>query len=100
MKYYSEITKILYDTPEQLREGEKKAAEKKAAEELKAKERGNRAKEVEAAYKAINEAREKYEELRNKFIEDYGSFHMTVSQKTPLRPRSSVSELIDFLFDM
>ena len=88
MKYYSEITKKLYGTPEALKEDETKVttaeAEKKAAEEKKKAERTARAKEVEAAFKAEMEAHNKYIELRNKFIKDYGSFHMSYTTPTPL----------------
>jgi vacuolar-type H+-ATPase subunit I/STV1 len=62
----------------------KKAAEEKAIAERKAKEqaltaeRKERANEVEAAYKASLEAAKHYHELLNKFVEDYGSFHMTL----------------------
>ena len=35
------------------------------------------AEEVNAAYKAIKEAEKHYCELRDQFVKDYGSFHMT-----------------------
>lgn len=87
MKYYSELTKKVYDSPEDvekaevvLKEEQEKA--KKVAEEAKAKkealiaEKQTRAKEVEDAYKEIIKANKKYEELKNKFIRDYGHFWM------------------------
>lgn len=40
-------------------------------------ERKQRAEEVNAAYKAIKEAEKHYCELRDQFVKDYGSFHMT-----------------------
>lgn len=87
MKYYSDITKKLYGTPEALKEDEAKVtaaeAEKKAAEAKKKAERAARAKEVEAAFKAEMEAHNKYLELRNQFIKDYGSFHMSYTDVTP-----------------
>lgn len=90
MKYYSDITKKLYGTPEALKEDEAKVtaaeaaeAEKKAAEAKKKAERAARAKEVEAAFKAEMEAHNKYLELRNQFIKDYGSFHMSYTDTTP-----------------
>lgn len=63
---------------------EKKAAEEKALAEAKAKEealaatRKERAKEVEDAFKAILEAQKHYNEVKDNFLKDYGSFHMTV----------------------
>lgn len=83
MKFYSDITKKFYDTVEDCKEAENKAveAQKKAEAEKKTKEdaRATRAKEVEAAYKAAVEAEQKYVELRNAFINDYHSYHMTYS---------------------
>ena len=82
MKYYSELTKKVYNTTEEL-EAQKAAEEaKKAAEEAKEKrkalvaEKQVRAKEVEDAYKAIIDATKKYEDLKRKFIRDYGHFWM------------------------
>lgn len=84
MKYYSEKTKKLYDTTEEVVNAEKEleAAEQKK-QELVAK-RKERAKEVEDAFAAANE-------LLNKFIEDYGSFHTTIS---------TGRSLFDRLFDL
>ena len=90
MKYYSELLHKPFDTVEEL---EKAESEKKAqldALKDKTKERTKRAKEVENAYKnwvdlkekyfnELDEAYEKYEELLNKFVKDYGSFHMTIT---------------------
>ena len=93
MKIYSEKTNKEYATvdeclaaEEQFEKelAEKKAAEEKALVEAKAKKealaaaRKERAKEVEDAFKAIFEAQKHYNEVKNKFLEDYGSFHMTI----------------------
>lgn len=62
----------------------KKAAEEKALAERKAKQeelaaaRKARAKEVEDAFKAIVDAQKHYNEVKNAFLKDYGSFHMTL----------------------
>ena len=76
MKFYSEETKRFYDTAEACKEAEDKAKAKReeaAAKAAKLKEeRANRAKEVEEAIAHANE-------LLNKFVEDYGSFHYTYS---------------------
>lgn len=87
MKFYSELTKKVYDSPEEVDAAEAKLKEeqeaaKKAAEEAKAKrealaaEKESRAKEIENAYKDIIAAQKKYYELKNKFIKDYGHFWM------------------------
>ena len=84
MKFYSDITKNLYDTQEELTKAEKAEADKKAKAEIAQKERSTRAKEVEAAYKNANE-------LMEKFIKDYGSFHTTFDDTRPYK------SLFDFL---
>jgi hypothetical protein len=38
---------------------------------------------VEEAYKAAREANRKAEGLMNKFVADYGSFHMTLKDTSP-----------------
>lgn len=95
MKFYSEVTKGFYDSAKSCEEAEKeynKALDEKKEKEkaLKAK-RKTRAKELEDAYKAIKEAEKKYSKLRNQFIKDYGSYHMTFTD--------SDSDLDNFLFD-
>jgi hypothetical protein len=67
MKYYSEQTKKLYDSPEELAKAEKDFEEKKTAELKKKEAREVRAKEVADAYN-------KYVELFNAFVKDYGYY--------------------------
>lgn len=94
MKYVSEITKKAYDTEKECLEAEKIFQEKqeKALIEKKKKdaERSERAKEVEEAYKEAVEANKAYREKLNKFVRDYGSFHMTYN---------GTSNLIDDVFN-
>ena len=94
MKYVSEITGKTYDSEKDCLEAEKifkeKEKKKKAAEEKKAAERSERAKEVEKAYEKVVEANKAYRDVLNKFIKDYGSFHMTYSD---------TNNLIDDVFD-
>ena len=81
MTILSEKTGKTYNTPEECLEDEKKFDDELAAKEAKKKElaeqRKVRAKEVEDAYKARIKADKNYREKLNKFIDDYGSFHMT-----------------------
>ena len=81
MKYYSEVLKKTYDTEKECRAAEAKyeeeVAEKKRKEAELSNARKARAKEVEDAYKNVHEAQKKYNALLRKFIEDFGSFHMT-----------------------
>lgn len=83
MKYYSEVLKKLYDSKEECAKAEDDYIKKvsKEAEEKKklAEERKRRAKEVEDAYRAVIEAEKNYSKLKNAFIKDYNSFHMTFS---------------------
>ena len=67
MKYYSEQTKKLYDSPEELAKAEKDFEEKKTVELKKKEAREARAKEVADAYN-------KYVELFNAFVKDYGYY--------------------------
>lgn len=83
MKFYSEITKKFYDNAQALEVEEQRIqaeqAAKLEAERKKNEERAIRAKEVEAAYQAKVEAEKTYFELRQAFIKDFGSYHMTFS---------------------
>ena len=82
MKYYSEELKKLFDNEDELTKAESKAKEVTLAKEEKEKalreERAARAKEVEEAFKAARDAEKKANELLNKFVKDYGSFHTTI----------------------
>ena len=81
MKYYVESLNKFYETAADALKAEeiynKKVEEEKAKKAKLDEERKARAKEVEDAYKAAAEAEKKYIELKQKFIKDYGSFHMT-----------------------
>ena len=83
MKFYSTVLKKFFDCEKDCLEAEdmfqceqvrKADEEKKRAEERKA-----RAKEVEDAFAAAREAVNHYNQLKDKFCDDYGSFHMTFS---------------------
>ena len=94
MKYYSDETKLLYNTEEDLIAAEKAVAIQKQKQEQLKKEKSTRAKEVEDAFKAVDEAQKHAYELLNAFTKDYGSFHMTWSDKNK-RP---VHPLFDIFF--
>lgn len=66
MKYYSELTKRLYDSQDEL------IADEKVIDESD--ERDRRAQEVEEARKAMNKAMSEYQDKLNAFLKDYGSF--------------------------
>lgn len=96
MKYYSELLKKTYDSEKDCLKAETEYNEKLEAEEKHKKEltekRKERAKEVEDAYKAVQEARDRYNELLTNFCKDYGSFHCTFTDVTP-----ASSLITDFL---
>ncbi len=74
MKYYSDLTKKLYDTEKQLKAAEIEVTKSKA-------DRAERAKEVTEALKTANEATNKANKLLAQFVKDYGSFKTTLTYK-------------------
>lgn len=88
MKYYSETLRKAFDSEKECLEAEESFQKAQAAEQAKkealANTRKARAKEVEDAYKAVLDAQKVYNDLRIKFIQDYGSYHMTISSKNDL----------------
>lgn len=88
MKYYSDETKKLYDTEEALKAAEKEVIEARKEKEKLKQQRSARAKEVEDAFKAVEQAQAHAYELLNAFTKDYGSFHMSWSDsvKKPYFP--------------
>ena len=71
MKYYSELTKDLYDSKEDLIAAEAELTKAKA-------DRAERAKEVTDAIKLANEKTKEANELLREFVKDYGSFKTTI----------------------
>ena len=67
MKFYSEITKKLYDDKDSLIKAEVAATKAKSDREVKAKE-------VTELIKAANEATKKANKALSEFIKEYGSF--------------------------
>lgn len=77
--WYSEELDKSFETEEACLEAEKEYEKKVALEKAKKEERKERAEEVEKAFKDANDAYNNAKELLNKFCEDYGSFHKTVT---------------------
>ena len=71
MKYFSEITKELYDSKEDLIKAEVKATKAKSDREVKAKE-------VEKLIKEATEATKKANKALSDFVKEYGSFKTTI----------------------
>lgn len=85
MKYYSEKLNKMFDTEMALKVAEKDVEEQekkaKAEAEAKAAKRKLRAAEVEAARKAMTDAQKHYRDLLEKFCDDYGSYHCSMTPK-------------------
>ena len=101
MTIISEKTGKTYESVEACLEDEKKFDREVEEAENKKKEltntRKERAKEVEDAYNARLEADKLYREKLNKFIDDYGSFHMTINTEVE-NPYSIFDFLDNFWF--
>ena len=74
MKFYSEITKKLYDTKDELVKAEVAATKAKSDREVKAKEVTELIKKANEATKAANKA-------LSEFVKQYGSFKTTIKDK-------------------
>ena len=74
MKFYSEITKNLYDTKEELVKAEVAATKAKS-------DRAEKAKEVTELLKVANEATKKANKALSDFIKEYGSFKTTLKNE-------------------
>ena len=87
MKYYSEKLNALYNSQIELEEAEyavEKAQKEKEERENKLKaERKARADEIKTALEQVESASKEYYDLVQKFVRDYGSFHLTVDEKSP-----------------
>lgn len=103
MKFYSEITKKLYDTEKELvkAENEIKVKEIAAREaEIKKKaERKNRAKEVEEALKVANDAQNKAIQLLKDFTRDYGYFHISYTKDDVKSDKSDKADFFSIIND-
>lgn len=91
MRYYSEKTGKIYNTPEEV-EAAESALDKEIKELEKAKE------ERKLAAQRVKAAREKADEELRKFCEKYGSYHDTIAEKNVIHRPSDI--LVDLLFNL
>lgn len=90
MKYYSEVTRKMYDTVKDLEKAEKEIRDKNV-------ERKTAAAAVEKAYNELVEARERYSKVLNDFCSEYGAYHQSI-KSTDFDPSlRSLSSLLDLL---
>ena len=74
MKYYSDVTKKLYESVDELKKAEAEITDKAAA-------RKKDADKVEKAYNAYIEARKEYEKVLTEFCNKHGAYHKTYTSK-------------------
>lgn len=94
MKYYSTVTKTLYDSEKELQEAESTFALEKSKKEAEKEERAKLAKEVQDAYVKAEEAHKAADEKLREFCKKYGAYHATLS-----KPMTSMYDLWDFFFN-
>ena len=91
MKFYSEITKKLYDSKDELVKAEVAATKAKSDREVKAKE-------VTELIKVANEAQKKANKALSEFIKEYGSFKTTIKDaEDTVVPSTNFWDLFDRL---
>lgn len=102
--FKSEITGKVYESEKECLEAEKAHNELVAKQSKEKEERKAKADDIKTAYedylnlctenkKKEQEAYNKYIELRNQFVDKYGSYHLTVSTKNDLKPVVDFDEL-------
>lgn len=102
--FKSDVTGKVYDSEKECLEAEKAHNELIVKENKEKEERKLAADGIKSAYedylnlctddrKKEKEAYNKYLELRNGFVDKYGSYHLTVTKKNDLKP------VVDFGFD-
>ena len=74
MKYYSDVTKKLYENVDDLKKAEAEIMDKSAA-------RKKDADKVEKAYNTYIEARKEYEKVLTEFCNKHGAYHKTYTSK-------------------
>ena len=85
MKYFSEITKKVYNTPEELETAEKEVLDEQKAQEEKSAKRAERAKEVEEAYAKAADVKEQADKLLNEFLNSFIKKIYTICTKIKSR---------------
>lgn len=90
MKYYSEITKKMYDSVRELVKAEKEVSDKNNA-------RKEDAAKVEKAYADLAAARENYSKVLSDFCAKHGPYHQTVKADDAINSWKNLSNLIDLL---
>lgn len=90
MKYYSEITKKMYNSVKELEQAEKEISDKNNA-------RKEDAAKVEKAYKDWVAARENYSKVLSDFCAKHGPYHQTLKADDTINSWKDLSALIDLM---
>lgn len=91
MKYYSEITKKIYDSVNDLKEAE-------AEIQNKANARKKDAELVEKAFNDYRAARANYEKTLKDFCDKHGAYHKTIKSDDTDSEIGSLRDLVNLLF--
>ena len=113
--FKSEITGKVYESEQECLDAEKEHNELVLKQNKEKEERKASADEIKKAYEdylalrkknkeSEREAYSKYIDLRNKFVDKYGSYHVTVTQKSNLKPNidlgfNEIDKLVNSFFD-
>ena len=113
--FKSEITGKVYESEQECLDAEKEHNELVLKQNKEKEERKASADEIKKAYEdyldlrkknkeSEREAYSKYIDLRNKFVDKYGSYHVTVTQKNNLKPIADLGfneldKLVNSFFD-
>lgn len=90
MKYYSEVTKKMYDSVRDLEKAEKEIKDKND-------ERKTAAAAVEKAYNELVEARERYSKVLSDFCSKYGAYHQSIKSTDSDSSWKNLGTLLDLL---
>ena len=104
MKYYSELTKKLYDSEKALIDAENEVKveqiKKEQAEAAAKKQRAEDAKVVEEAFEKMKAARKEYQEAIANFCKKHGAYHKTLTEKDLPEADFSLLNLFDVFKDL
>lgn len=90
MKYYSEVTRKMYDTIKDLEKAEKEIKDRNDGRKIAAAA-------VEKAYNELVEARERYSKVLNNFCSEYGAYHQSIKSTDSDPSWKNLSYLLDLL---
>ena len=92
--YFSEKLNKHFDSEEECLKAEQAEEKKFELEKAKKEERAKAAKEVEDAFKAVEDAKKKAYDLLEEFCKKYGPFHTSYSSED-INPFRSVFDIFD-----